>query len=167
MGVRESINNNRLVSAIAAIAVIGLAIFMTTRREKSDPGAAASPNGRCWFTIDDGKTWFSDDARKIAPFDHQGAVAYRCYVFTCDGGKTRFVNHLERYLPPAKKMLEDRLSNKGFTTPMGGSFAANVEVKLPGAPESEWTKLTDPRGAAISQPKCPDGTKSNPEPVAP
>ena len=57
-----------------------------------------------FFTDDDGKTWFPDDAKRVPPFDRNGKPAVRAHVYKC-GGKT-FVNHMERYTPEAKKKVE-------------------------------------------------------------
>ena len=34
-----------------------------------------------YFSDDDGKTYFQDDASKIAPFDHNGKQAVSAYLF--------------------------------------------------------------------------------------
>jgi hypothetical protein len=39
---------------------------------------------RAFYTTDDGKTWFTDDAERLPPFDHGGKQAVRLYLFSCD-----------------------------------------------------------------------------------
>ena len=167
MGIRETLNQNRLPTVLVAVVAVGVAMTWAVLRVKNSGGNDPIPSGRCWFTIDDGRSWFADDARKLAPFEHQGKLAVRCYVYTCDGGKTKFVTHLERYSPEAKRAIKERAENRQVAAPMMGSFAAGVEVKAPGAPDSSWAKLTDGAAAAIIAPKCPDGSTNNLTPVPP
>ena len=78
MGVRELIDRkNHLVMgvAIAAIAVALASILILWRHREGPPALGAGV--QAFFSDDDGKTWFPDDAMKIPPFDHNGKPAYR------------------------------------------------------------------------------------------
>ncbi len=49
-----------------------------------------------WYSDDDGKTWFDDDAERIPPFDHHGRPAVRLHLFRCDSGGSPFVGYLQK-----------------------------------------------------------------------
>src|SRR5213083_2596184 len=88
-------------AVVLALAAIAFAVFRIF-----DVGAApgaASDTERAFFTVDDGKTWFIDEATQLAPFQRDGKEAVRAYVIECNG--KRFVNHLERYTPEGKQAM--------------------------------------------------------------
>jgi hypothetical protein len=118
-------------------------------------------NGRAWFTIDDGKTWFADDASRIPPFDCQGKPAVLCFVYKSRGHQP-WVSHLLRYTPKGKKILEERRHKGGGVNTMGVSLS---EVKKPGA--AVWISTGDPRAVEIQDVKCPDGSTAEVEPLDP
>jgi hypothetical protein len=131
-------------------------------------GGEAPAGNRAFFTVDDGRTWFADDAGKLAPFDHQGKTAYQVFVWTSDGGKTRFASHLQRYAPDARRKVEaarapGAVPDRGMH--QAGVISAGLEVKSPGTGDGGWVKLQTAKGAAIAQPKCPPG--GNPQDLQP
>src|SRR5262245_14730257 len=126
MGVREVVNQRRgIVVACAAVAIlIALALALMPSSATPSKGASGASD---WYTIDDGKSWFADDAGRFPPFEYQGKTAYRCRVWTCDDGKTKFVSHLERFTVEAKKKLEAMPSQD-----TGSSLESRmIEVKKP------------------------------------
>ena len=148
------------IAAVAAVIVLVVAV-VSLQFSSAGPGQAS---GRGFFSTDDGKTLFVDDASNLPPFDHDGKPAVRAYVFECNG--KRFVNHLERYTPDGRKAAEAAASSRrgGGGTP-GTAALAGAEVKKPGA--AQWTSLSDvTHAAAILRPKCPDGA-GDPKPVEP
>lgn len=124
-----------------------------------------------FYSTDDGKTWFVDDAEKIPPFDKDGKPAYRVYVYRCADGKP-FISHLERYTPEAKKKLEEIVA-KGPDADVDPGvmemiYMNGVEVKDPGTGDKGWVKQSNfDRAAKITTPACPDGTTDTLEPVLP
>lgn len=157
--------------AIAVTGLVGLAVAAAHPLGCGDSGEPKT--GQAYYTVDDGATWFADDAGKIAPFDRGGKPAYQCFVWTCDGGKTQFVSHLQRYTPDAKAKLEASRGPGGSPTSGGGmkqtgmTAVAGVEVKAPKTGDAGWVKLQTPRGAQIADPKCPDGNSDDLQPVLP
>src|SRR5262249_21635889 len=148
------------------IAVITIAVLFTFLNSggRAVSHATRSP-GKAWFSDDDGKNWFADDETKVAPFEHNGKTAYRAYVFSCDGGKTKFVAFLTRFTPEGKTGLERAIANRepverGLS---GLSPASGLELKKPG--ELQWTKSSDARATLIQQPICPQGMGDTPVPV--
>ncbi len=167
MGIRESLNKRPVVATAIGGSVIVLAAvlmaFQLMQRPESDLASA-----RSFYTVDDGKTWFSDGADKLPPFTHEGKTAYRCYVFTCDGGKTKFVSHLERYTPQGKLQAEQRIKQGKTALPMMKRLSAGgLEIKKPGSGDSGWVMEGDAMTAEITMPKCPNGSTENIQPVWP
>src|SRR5687768_1133376 len=132
MGVRETINEKpRLVAGIAAGVVVIACAFIALRMSNAGPG---EPSDKAFFTTDDGKTWFVDEATKISPFQRDGKEAVRAYVFDCNGKP--FVNHVERYTADGRKAVETALAAKGAGQPAdvaGQLRLSGAEVKKPGA----------------------------------
>jgi hypothetical protein len=174
VGVLESLNTRRalttaVVGAVVAAAalVFGLKGACTTAPAG---GQAGGPAGKCFFSADDGKSWFPDDASKLPPIDHEGKAAYRVRVFRCPDGKL-FVSHLERYAPADKKRLEELRNAPGGANAMvmeQTTFMQIGEVKKPG--DAQWIRLTPETSEQyqrVTQPKCPDGSTVGLQPVLP
>lgn len=120
---------------------------------KGETAGAAAGGEQAWFTVDDGQTWFADDAKLLPPFQHNGKTAYRCSVWTVDGGKTKFVSHLERLRPEAKQKAESMKND-----PIGAATElAKIEVKLPLTGDKGWVDISSPNAPAIMRPKVPAG----------
>ena len=114
---------------------------------------------RAFYTADDGKTYFTDDAARVPPFFKDGKLAVRAQVFTCDGGKTSFVGYVEMYSPENKQALEKALETG--RPPEPGKLGM-VLVKKPGG--NVWVALSPQTVVAyqaIVQVKCPDGSVDN------
>lgn len=168
MGIRQTLNQRPTITTGAVailLAVLGIIMWRTI-----GGGPAGQSGSKAFFTVDDGNTWFTDDIRKVAPFDKDGKPAYQCFVWTCDGGKTKFVSHLHRYTPEAKKRLEEAQA-KG-SKPDAASvkiIMTGVEVKSPGSGDDPkyWINDRDPRAGRIMQPVCKEGNRENLQPVMP
>ncbi len=163
MAIRETINRKPAIAAGVAAALVLVAAGIMLLSSRND-------TAKIFYTDDDGKSWFADDADRVPPFDHNGKQAYRCYVWTCDGGKTKFVSHLERFTPAAKKALEQQRARGNAKLSEGSLMAdimAGVEVKAPGTGETGWVRSGDPKAVALTQPKCPGGQASEPQRALP
>jgi hypothetical protein len=156
MGLREQLNENpRITTGITVgIIVVMLALLLWPRGNGRGLGGGSS-SPQTFFTIDDGHTWFPDDAKNIPPFKKDGKDAVLAIVYRC-GGKT-FVNHMQRYTPDAQKKLQ-AIYAKGDA---GGANdpsiiepirEAGLEVKSPDG--KEWVKASDPKGKDVMKPKC-------------
>jgi hypothetical protein len=179
MSTRSFLEERAGALKLIVIVILAIAVFAVAFQLKGEPGTGTERAlDKAWFTIDDGRTWFADDARKCAPFEVQGKTAYRVYVFTHDGGRTRFAGFLERYTPDAKKALEELEDSpsKGDRKRTGkasmGSLRDAVEtsgkeVKTPKTGDAGWTKIADPKAIEIVTVKAPDGSAAQLEPVSP
>ncbi len=162
MGLRETLNENpRITTGITVAIFVRVLAWILWPRGGAASGGGGGGGGvvtQMFYTIDDGKTWFADDAKKIPPFTKDGKDAVRAAVYQCDG-KT-FVNHMERYTPEGQKQLA-ALYAKGdgaAATDPSAFEAANetgLEVKSPG--DKEWVKITSPKAPAVMKPKCAEG----------
>ena len=167
MSVRDAISGNPGVgtAAAAGLALIGaLAVFL-----HAPTRSAPVHHDQCFFTTDDGKTWFADRSTNIPPFDKDGKQAVRAYVFRAADG-TEFVDYLERFKPEARQVLEQANSptpgQKGpDETVVRAAFTDGRQVKRPG--DASWTDGGDMQAAAqVRAVKCPDGSSTG-TPVEP
>jgi len=165
MGIREKMNENPGLTTGATVAVVLLAIAFIVYQITGFGGQSyAGGGGKAWFSDDDGKTVFADDAIKRAPFDHDGKQAVKAYCFTNDSGKTHWIGYLERYTPDAKAKLdrEDKIPpEKRDSSVMETVGAIGIEVKRPGDPN--WVTQKDTlKWSKIISPTPPSGTKAQP-----
>lgn len=162
MGIRETINKNPKQTTAITAGIIALAFIVILWQACGGGGGGV---GQSYYSIDDGRTFFVDASNKIPPFKKDGKDAVRAHVFTCDGGKTKFVGYLEAYSPQDKKMMEDAMSGKAPPAAYAG-YSGQAMVKKPGQPQ--WVPLmpgTTQVYSAIVQVNCPDG--ATPERVYP
>ncbi|MEA2711618.1 MAG: hypothetical protein QOF78_4219 [Phycisphaerales bacterium] len=156
MGLRETLNENpRIVTGITVgIIVVVLAVILWPSGGAGGSGGGGG-SSQAFFTIDDGKNYFPDDAKKVPPFQKDGKEAVRAVVYQCGGaGGKPFVNHLIRYTPDGKKRLESA-AVAGKSAAQDPTVIEEMEVKPVGG--KEWMKMTDPKANAAIQPKCPNG----------
>jgi hypothetical protein len=159
MGIRESLNKNPAITTGVTIGIIVVALVFILVQALGGGGAASGGSvDKAFFSVDNGKTWFADDINKLPPFDHEGKPAVRVYVFTCDGGKTKFAAYIERYTEAAKKEMEKARANPQGPGMMGMESLSYTgrEVKKAGS-EGPWLKAMDPRAAEAMSINCPDG----------
>jgi hypothetical protein len=159
MSLRESITQNPRLGTMAAcgLLLLGLAtIFLRL------PGRAAPVrHSQAFFSTDDGKTWFADNAANLPPFDKDGKQAVRAHVYRCADG-TEFVSYLERFKPQARQALEflnnpDPSRKVPDLAAIQSAYIGGREVKRPG--ETNWTDAGDFRQAVtVTAVKCPDGS---------
>lgn len=176
MGLRETLNRNPAIvtGGTLAIIVIAVGFIIYSTLGSSAPKAPT----KAYYTVDDGATYFSDDAGKLAPFDYEGKQAVKARVFKCADGKP-FVAFLERYTPDAKKKLEEARASAAASSgqqparsPMDVQAIAmaaqmGLEVKKPGG-DGQWFKIMDIQNSPkITRPACPDGKSDGLEPVNP
>ena len=146
------------IGAAAGLLLVALVFLYLQMRSPAVPGAQS----KAYYTVDDGKTWFADDATKLAPFEKDGKQAVRAYVYRSSKGQ-EFVNYLERFKPDARAALEASRNNKpesrnpaGFAA-VQSAYTAGREVKRPG--DAKWVGAGDFRNAAgVVSVKPPDGS---------
>lgn len=158
-------------SAIAVTAVLVLAAacvwFFLFHKSTEQTSAPAPGVDLAWYSLDDGQSWFAEKRNRLKYVTRDGKPAYRCWVYTCDGGKTKFAAYLERYAPEAQKQLEAIIDGKRKADPaiLEQISANGSEVKKPGA--GSWISIADPRAAELRDPACPKGSNDRPQLVPP
>lgn len=124
--------------------------------------------GKAFYSTDDGKTWFVDDASHIPPFDYDGATAYQAQIFKCAHGG-QFIAYLQSYSAADKEKIEKAIADGQSGTDVRGlELILGCAVKKPG--ESNWVKNTPASSALyaeITKLTCPDGTGDGLEKVDP
>ena len=144
------------------VGVIVLALIIIVY-QVSGSGSASVPIGQVYFSSDDGATFFLSAESNIPPFPApDGKPAYRAYVFSCDGGKTKFVGYLERFNPAAKARKEEILKNPDAAlTATDDPLPDGTFVKAPktGNEDAKWLKKSSPAGLKLitADVKCPGG----------
>jgi hypothetical protein len=146
------------VTLLVGLLLLAGALFAFQMRGS---GALTASGGNAFFSVDDGKSWFADDATKVPPFTKDGKEAVRAHVYRSADG-TKFVNHLERFKPEAKQALEDakkadqQLKQRPDRTAIQSAYIGGREVKRPG--DANWVNAANFRDAAqVVAVKCPHG----------
>ena len=153
---------------LAVVLLIAAVASFFLFRSAGDRAAPPAPSvDLAWYSHDDGQTWFAEKKNRLNYVMREGKPAYRCWVYTCDGGKTKFAAYLERYAPAAQKQLEAIVAGKRPADPavLEQISANGIEVKKPGA--GNWISLAEPRAAELKEPACPGGGTDRPQLVPP
>ena len=118
-----------------------------------------APVGKMFFTDDDGKTWFVDDATKIPPYtDANGKEAVLVYVYKCGKTGKPFAGYMLKYTPEGQET--HGASDEESQRPLDGRATECIPqtlVKKPG--DANWVSRTDDPQAfsKATTPACPDG----------
>lgn len=162
MGIRETINKNPQVVTSITLVMIGAALLGMGWQLVCDRVPEEMVGDQAYYTVDDGKTLFVDSGQRIPPFEVNGQQAVRAMVYTCDGGRSRFVGYLQRYsqqtldalaaMPTTAEATDRKSDYRKFAI-----LSQGVEAKRPG--EEQWIPLAmDERFQAVMNVACPDGT---------
>jgi hypothetical protein len=158
VGIRQTINENPAITAAATGAIIVLAlIFIIVEALPHHP--KAGPPGKLYFSDDDGKSWFPDDATKIPPYtDSNGKEAVQAYVYKCGQSGEPFVGYLLKYSPDGQQRMQQALSQpNGRMMDIPPTAFSDTLVKKPG--DADWVSRAQDDAAfrKASTPVCPDG----------
>jgi len=156
MSIREAINKRKGLAVVIAILLTsaGMAAILWMNRNSGYPAALSE----LYFSDDDGKSYFVDNATKLVPFDHNGKQAVRAYVFTTDNGKP-FVARLQRYSDDALRrilVLRDKKGDIQSETELAEVMAKGLQIKRPG--DAAWVAANSPMAAKISDINAPNGS---------
>ena len=164
MGIRETLSQqSRKIQLAFAGALLLVAAVALTLQFKTEHRANLS---QAFFTDDDGKTWFADDAARIPPFEHKGKIAVSAQVFSYADGKKQFCGYMAKYTDEAKKKLDAAIAEakaKGQPPESVGLIRdpafrnTGMVVKSPGA-NNPWVGWTDPRSHEVFSVRSPDGS---------
>jgi len=158
MGIRETFNRHEKVVITFGAGVIATALLLIVGQLLRDRPHVVPSTVQLFYSDDDGRTWFVDDASKAPPFDHNGNQAVRAEVFRCRDG-VPFVGCLLRYSDAAKAMI----ARTAAADPNSGTvqrYDGLMESKKPG--ETTWAAT-----GSLSTAPCPDGSTDVPIAVSP
>jgi hypothetical protein len=166
MGLREALNENPriAITSVAGTVVLAGVLALAFRWGDAAPETTLL-GGQAFFSADEGKTWFTDDIRKVPPFIKDGKENLRVYVFSCPERKS-FVSYLVRFTPRVKQQIEAMYAlptEQQNSLMIGETSKEGLEIKAPG--QTVWLKPSDPRGGDLTMPKCANGEYA--EPVLP
>jgi hypothetical protein len=153
VALREFLNEKRkyvtgLTIAIIAFFLVLIVIELVTSR-RSIPS-----ENKAFFTVDDGNTWFVDDANNVPPYDYNGKQAVRAIVFSYSGGQ--FVGYLEEYPPK----IHDELA-AATTDAEREQYNPEYEVLCKPPNRGVWVKERSVRGHRVTDnPIPPNGDKN-------
>jgi hypothetical protein len=161
MGIRETLNRHPRIAfgimAAVALAAAGYAYLGTQE-------TAYNPEPQMFYSNDDGKTWFRDNAFLPVPTERDGKQVVRARVAT--DGSTERVCYLERFNAKAhdrlarevtKAQQEGRPASAAFGS--SGLGLTSIEVKAPGG--DRWIPITSGEQASkvLGQLQTANGAK--------
>jgi hypothetical protein len=169
MNIREKFNENKWlgVGVPVAIVAVSLAILLM---EVFGGRSISGISDKAYFTTDDTLTGeaavdalFVAPVSNVPPFDHDGKPAYRASVWTCNGGRTLWVQSLWRYTPKVRDQVVAAYAAEAAkgdkTDPYLDPFNSGLEVKAPG--NGPWVRSGSASAAKIIQPSPPPGVPSD------
>lgn len=166
MDLREVFQNShaRLVAIVALTMVVAIGLFVY-----GIAGGDSVHKGltQAFYSIDDGQTWFVDDAERVSGFEHEGQLAYRVHVYRAGDGEP-FVGYLERFTPEARKRVITALQDRerpGDSMELRQLYMNGQEIKKPGDPT--WHRRGTPEASAVLRIAPPAGSSGPLEPVLP
>jgi hypothetical protein len=155
MTLREQIEQRPRIFVPIALVVIVTTLFFVLRSHHA--GEVPIPSS-AYYSTDDGATFFTDTADRVSPFDHQGTSANRAMVYTCDGGKTRFVGYLQRLTEEAHQRVASSGNNSLDSASLQHLGPADFEIKKPGSNNAWVNRANLSSAAVIMAVHCPDGS---------
>lgn len=161
MGVRQKLNEDKKLGVGLGAAILVLALGLITYQLLAGSRAKTRAPRQAFYT-DDGKTFFTDDVRRISPFDHNGRQAYRADVFQCADG-TRFVAFIYRHTETGRREMEGYIDGNLSDSDANGSMLRGIELRSmefrrAGAENKAWRvideSVIESLRAAVA---CPSG----------
>jgi hypothetical protein len=143
MSLRETINKNPGLSTavLLGMAAAAIALIVWQLRGGND---GATLGRMAYYTDDDGKTFFTDDVHRIAPFTRPNSSreSVRAHVYRCTTTSKPFVGWMEKYTPEAQQEI-NRFNadpkNRGRISPAYSADAGRLIKKLG---DEKWYKWT-------------------------
>jgi hypothetical protein len=121
---------------------------------------------KAYYTVDDGRTWFVDQAERIPPFDHEGRPAVRAQLFSCDHERTVFVGYLQKVPEDVLQKYRDKGIDPAAVDDDELAEEGGWLANRPGDRDWVSAKLDREGYDAIVNVHCPNGV-GTPEPVIP
>jgi len=160
MSLREGLNARPVLTYSVAggiiLAAALITIFESGFRDNSQiPGPISE--GKSFYTDDLGKTFFTDAAGLVVPFEHDGKQAVAAVVVRCGDGPPE-VQYIARYRRDALAEIEKLKAEKppNLEGQLSRLSQEGMEVASPGG--QRWVTTASPAASTImAGKKCPDG----------
>lgn len=165
MSIGDIIKQKQSSAATLVLAILAILAGVLGYRSFADAGGDRAV-GKAFYSVDDGRSYFVDDADKIIGFDHGGEPAYRAYVFRAEGGAP-FVGYLERFTPEARERITQRATSdrRPDAAAMCSVPTSDRQIKKPGG--SRWYSRRDPQASEVIRIQAPGEPTAALEPVLP
>lgn len=155
MSIRQLISDKPWIVVCIGLVFVVLAVFAVLFNSRRD-GAPSSPS-RYFYSADDGRTIFADDAALVPPFVRDGNVVNRAIVVEGKDGKP-MIAYLQRY---TKEGIEELTAiNSKQRSPYDPKIILVIqsksEVKRP--LEKAWHSVNNLPGARIVNDPRGDGS---------
>ncbi|MEM9881972.1 MAG: hypothetical protein AAF800_03510 [Planctomycetota bacterium] len=131
---RQTINDKPVLGYALLVLLLTTAVVVFVAFSS---GEVRTPPELRFFSVDDGRTFFTAARTRHPPFDHEGRVAVAAAVFECDG--QRFVGYLERYTPTMKRAFDRHGDAPPGPDLLRRAARDGIEVKRPG--EGTWVNV--------------------------
>ena len=147
MGIRQKLQENAKLGISLGAILLVIAIGFIGFQLHGGSGHIVHAPAQGFYTDDNGKTFFKDDANKIVPFDHNGKQAYRCDVFEGPDGK-QFVGLIYRHNSSGRLEMQDYIERKLYENDIDALIRQGIEsrgsdVKRAGADDRAWSRNDD------------------------
>jgi len=141
MSLSQTANQPKKIGMGVAVAIVLVALALLGYQLFGGRQTVDAPAGKsAFYTDDDGKSYFTDAADKMVPFNHNGKQAYRADVFQGSDGK-QFVGLIYRHTDSGRKEIEAYFAkNPKDSDGMARRTMerGRMQVKLAGAGEKAW-----------------------------
>jgi len=163
VGIRQYVREKPAAGAVVVGALLVAAALILAKTYWPEKHADLA---QAFYTTDDGQTWFSDSAFRVAPFDRDGTPAVIAVIYSYNDGRKQFCAYEQRYSPEGKQKLEGALSaakQRGQPPASVTMFHERdfvqhyLQVKQPGGGH-EWISFGDPRASEVLAVHAPDGS---------
>jgi hypothetical protein len=135
--VEETTNKKPVVIVVACCVALIVSAWVIVRSLR--PRAPETVGQHLYYTDDDGETWFVADNKAKPPFDHNGKEAVCVFLYSCDGGKTKYVSYLLKFDSSVSGNTRD--DPEPSATPQIPVGAPGTLVKRKG--DAKWVRYSD------------------------
>jgi hypothetical protein len=147
VGVRNSLNRYPVVAAGGTLLIILAAAWFVYNQVG---GSNAGGVSKAYYTTDETdfsvNNLFVDHIGYHPPFMHNGKEAFLAHVYTCDGGKTRFIGYIEKFDDDSKARLDAAPHDANGRITDASSLSAHAEhgvIRLAKKKGGVWVQSND------------------------
>lgn len=182
MTLRQKLSKRPWLTGSVAGLFSVVAIYCTMRAKVKQDGVYRL---NAFYSNDDGASLFPGEGDKADEMQHQHPPAYRAMVYSCDGGRLRFIayfvqlpidqlDHVRQMQDQLNKLMTKVATNDPQVVKLSdelssaqAAVAEGTTIKAPGE-HNQWLPANSTAGQKLMlQVTCPDGGSGPPEAVLP